>query len=68
MASDTEHCGQKQIRCADDFCRGRNMSPLTEPIRMIEPSCRVARNVAALSGKLAGYRKNPGLRYSAAPW
>ena len=23
MASETEHCGQKQIRCADDFCRGR---------------------------------------------
>jgi hypothetical protein len=23
MASDTQHCAQKQIRCADDFCRGR---------------------------------------------
>jgi len=23
MASDTEHCGQKQMRCAADFCRGR---------------------------------------------
>ena len=23
MARDTEHCGQKHIRCADDFCRGR---------------------------------------------
>jgi hypothetical protein len=23
MAKDTEHCGQKQIRCAADFCRGR---------------------------------------------
>jgi len=23
MASETEHCGQKQIRCAADFCRGR---------------------------------------------
>src|ERR1700693_5747591 len=22
MASETEHCGQKQMRCADDFCRG----------------------------------------------
>lgn len=22
MASDTEHCGQKLIRCAADFCRG----------------------------------------------
>jgi len=22
MASDTAHCGQKQIRCAPDFCRG----------------------------------------------
>jgi hypothetical protein len=22
MASDTEHCGQKQIRRAADFCRG----------------------------------------------
>jgi hypothetical protein len=22
MAKDTEHCGQKQIRCAVDFCRG----------------------------------------------
>jgi len=22
MASETEHCGQKHIRCADDFCRG----------------------------------------------
>lgn len=22
MASDTEHCGQKQMRCAADFCRG----------------------------------------------
>jgi 8-oxo-dGTP pyrophosphatase MutT (NUDIX family) len=22
MASETEHCGQKQIRCAEDFCRG----------------------------------------------
>jgi hypothetical protein len=22
MASETEHCGQKQIRCAADFCRG----------------------------------------------
>src|ERR1700691_3519510 len=23
MARETEHCGQKQIRCAADFCRGR---------------------------------------------
>lgn len=23
MARETEHCGQKQIRCAVDFCRGR---------------------------------------------
>jgi len=23
IASETEHCGQKHIRCADDFCRGR---------------------------------------------
>ena len=23
MASETEHCGQKQIRRAPDFCRGR---------------------------------------------
>ncbi len=23
MASETEHCGQKQIRWAEDFCRGR---------------------------------------------
>ena len=23
MASDTAHCGQKQILCAPDFCRGR---------------------------------------------
>src|SRR5271170_6478658 len=23
IANDTEHCGQKQIRCAADFCRGR---------------------------------------------
>jgi hypothetical protein len=23
MASETEHWGQKQIRCAEDFCRGR---------------------------------------------
>jgi len=23
IASDTAHCGQKQIRFADDFCRGR---------------------------------------------
>jgi len=22
MARDTEHCGQKQMRCAEDFCRG----------------------------------------------
>src|SRR4029077_7904029 len=22
MARETEHCGQKQMRCADDFCRG----------------------------------------------
>lgn len=22
MARETEHCGQKQIRCAEDFCRG----------------------------------------------
>jgi hypothetical protein len=22
MARETEHCGQKQIRCAVDFCRG----------------------------------------------
>jgi hypothetical protein len=22
IASDTAHCGQKQTRCADDFCRG----------------------------------------------
>src|SRR5689334_21389986 len=22
MANDTEHCGQKQIRLAEDFCRG----------------------------------------------
>src|SRR6185312_7465671 len=22
MARETEHCGQKQIRCADDFCLG----------------------------------------------
>lgn len=22
MANETEHCGQKQIRCAVDFCRG----------------------------------------------
>jgi len=22
MASETEHCGQKQMRCADDFWRG----------------------------------------------
>jgi len=22
IASETEHCGQKQIRCAADFCRG----------------------------------------------
>ena len=23
IANETEHCEQKQIRCADDFCRGR---------------------------------------------
>jgi hypothetical protein len=23
IASETEHCGQKQILCAADFCRGR---------------------------------------------
>jgi hypothetical protein len=32
MASETQHCGQKQIRCAEDFWRGRTPNSLREKI------------------------------------
>ena len=45
IASDTAHCGQKQIRCAFDFCRGftptvwANIYTATDLFPIQSPAC-----------------------------
>jgi hypothetical protein len=66
IAKETEHCGQKQIRCAADFCRGLTLrsartytrQPICVPLRAPDYSADNAGFPKVCSSQRAPPRKN----------
>src|SRR5256884_5552526 len=66
IAKETEHCGQKQIRCAADFCRGLTLrsartytrQPICVPLRAPDYSADNAGFPKVCSSQRAPAKKN----------